>query len=81
MTMYIVSLEEVLLQKKAWLKTVEGTADNIVITTGKKYTLKFEGYFVYKDDPDKVRIRYIKNISKDIFDEEREPEVKSIYYR
>ena len=67
---------------EGWIKRgIAGTIDNIITTTGKTYTLKFEGYFVYKDEPNKEGIDYIAIISKDTFDEEGDPETKSIYYR
>lgn len=66
---------------EGWIeKGFEGRIINVKTNTNKTYNIKFGGYYIYKEKPEKVGIQYIIIESLDDLDENGYPIVKSIYY-
>lgn len=64
-----------------WIeRSTEGTIRNVKTDQDKTYTIKFEGYEINRDKPEKVGVRYIGIRYMDDLDEDGDPKRKSIYY-
>lgn len=61
-------------------KKLEGEIYNVKTNQKKTYNIKFEGYYINKDNPDKVGVRYLAIECLDELDEAGYPKKTSIYY-
>lgn len=66
---------------EGWVeKRYEGVIHNVKTNANRTYNIKFGGYYIYKDKPEKVGVAYIIIESLDDVDEKGYHIAKSIYY-
>lgn len=62
-------------------KKLEGEIYNVKTNQKKTYNIKFEGYYINEDNPEKGGVRYLSIECLDELDEDGYPIEKSIYYK